>query len=359
VCSFCLETHAACNAAADAARTGSLVLVRDQGGFAHVAVPLRLGRQNLGTLLAGQVLNGYPEVLPLERVARDFGLSPQRVWSLARQQAPISRAHLTTIAELLLVLGQTFLQDRYGSFLERKWTGKAIDSNRELATLSATLTRKVVELDRSIVEKDILLREVHHRVNNNLQVVSSLLSLQIEREDTVVAARLRDAYDRIHSMSLVHEYIHRSTTLADLDFGEYVENLAEHLYESYCHDQQRIKLEIAAESMRLVIDQAIPCGLILNELISNAFKHAFCDGRDGLLEIVFRRVKDHEALLIVTDNGKGLPTTFDANSTKSMGMQVVMMLTRQMEATLEITQESGTRFALSWTAPDTLPALKM
>ncbi len=358
-CPFCLETQPLCRAAADAVRTGSVVLVRDRGGFAHAAVPLLLGEHYLGTLLAGQILDSYPEVLPLERVARDFSISPQRVWNLARQQAPMSHARLKVFAELLQVLGQTFLQDHYGSFLERTWTSKAIVLNRELATLNTTLARKIVELDQLIVEKEILLKEVHHRVKNNLQVVSGLLSLQMEEENPAVSARLRDAYDRIHSMSLVHEHIYRSTSLADLDLGEYVENLALHLYQSYCQDRQRIGLEVAAESMRLAIDQAIPCGLILNELISNALKHAFSDGRDGLLQIIFRTMADNQAVLIVADNGKGMPAGFAGAFAKSMGMQVVRMLTRQMEGTLEMTQDCGTRFVLSWQVTDRLPALKM
>ncbi|MBC8001473.1 MAG: PocR ligand-binding domain-containing protein, partial [Opitutaceae bacterium] len=121
-CLFCLETSPNCSAAADACRTQSLALVHDQAGFAHIAVPLTLGGRNLGTLLAGQILDRYPEPLPLQRVAREFGLSAQQLWHLARQQAPISRANLTVYGELLWTLGQTFLRDRYGAILERRLT---------------------------------------------------------------------------------------------------------------------------------------------------------------------------------------------------------------------------------------------
>jgi len=164
---------------------------------------------------------------------------------------------------------------------------------------------------------------------------------------------LRVAYERIHSLSLVHEHIYRSKTLADLDLGEYVESLATHLYQSYCPDRNRIRMEVKTEPMRIAIDQAIPCGLILNELISNALKHAFNDGRHGLLEIVFRTTADHGAELVVADDGTGIPAKFDLQSAKSMGMQVVAMLTRQMEACLEILRESGTRFVLSWSVLNT------
>lgn len=352
-CLFCLETRSVCSAIANAVRTNSLTLVSDDAGFAHTALPLMLGGKHVATLLAGQILGRYPEVLPLRRLAREFGLSAQQIWNLAGLQVPMSRAHLTVFGELLLVLGQTFLRDCYGAFLEKKWAERTVHSNSELAIANSRLTKKVAELDRSMIEKEILLKEVHHRVKNNLQVVSSLLSLQMDREgDSLTSVRLRDAYERIYSMSLVHEHIYRSTTLADLDLGEYVEGLGTHLYQSYCPDRSRIRLKITTESMRLAIDQAIPCGLILNELISNALKHAFNEGKEGLLEIGLRTMANRGAELIIADNGVGLPAGFDLNSTESMGMQVVAMLTLQMEGWLEISRESGTRFVLSWTAPE-------
>ena len=148
-CPFCLDAEGGCTAAEDARRTDSLVLVHDQGGFAHVASPLSLGDLHLGTLIAGQVFDRYPEPLPLERVARAFGLSAQQVWYLARQQIPISRAQLTIYGDLLRTLGQAFLQQRYSAILERRLAETTKKFNQELETLNAQLNRRVVELDFS------------------------------------------------------------------------------------------------------------------------------------------------------------------------------------------------------------------
>ncbi len=148
-CLFCLELDGRCAAAADAQRTDSLVLVHDQGGFAHVASPLSLGDWHLGTLLAGQVFDRYPEPLPLERVAREFGLSAQQVWRLARAQAPISRAQLTVYGDLLRTLGQAFLRQRYSAVLERRLAETNQKFTAELATINAQLNHRVVELDFS------------------------------------------------------------------------------------------------------------------------------------------------------------------------------------------------------------------
>ncbi|MDQ2946046.1 MAG: ATP-binding protein [Acidobacteriota bacterium] len=148
-CPFCLELDGRCTAAADAVRTDSLALAHDQGGFAHVASPLSLQGQHLGTLIAGQVFDRYPEPLPLERVARQFGLSQQQVWHLAREQAPISRAQLTVYGDLLCTLGQAFLRQRYSAVLERELAETTNRFNKELGALNAQLNRKVVELDFS------------------------------------------------------------------------------------------------------------------------------------------------------------------------------------------------------------------
>ena len=226
-----------------------------------------------------------------------------------------------------------------------------------LSELSSQLEGRVMErthsLRQSLLDKEILLKEVHHRVKNNLQVISSLLSLQLDAQgESSASASLRDAYERIHSISLVHEQIYQSDTLADLDFGEYVRNLATHLYQTYCTDLGRIELSLNTESMRLLIDQAVPCGLILNELISNALKHAFPGGRRGVLEVGFRKTGDRSVELTIADNGVGLPPGFTIQTAKSMGMQVVDMLTMQLSGTLVISHDKGTRFVLSWTVPD-------
>jgi chemotaxis family two-component system sensor kinase Cph1 len=216
--------------------------------------------------------------------------------------------------------------------------------------LERRVTERTQELRQLLTEKDMLLREVHHRVKNNLQVVTSLLSLQMGVDGE--SASLQAAYGRIHSMSLVHQQIYESETLADLDFGIYIQNLAKQVFDSYCVDPDRIEMILKVDSMLLLIDEAIPCGLILNELVSNALKYAFSDGRKGLLEISFRNTGNRGAELMVRDNGIGLPAGFNLASTTSMGMTVVKALASQLDAHLAISQEGGTQFVLSWKVPE-------
>jgi two-component sensor histidine kinase len=348
-CLFCLETSALCSAVAEATRTHAPTLRRDEAGFAHVALPLMLRDRQMGTLLAGQVFVQYPDTSALARVARLFGLSPQHIWNIARRQVPISEANLAVQGRMLWVMGQAFLQNRYGTILERYWLQKSETLNHELAAVNVTLTQQVAALDQSLMEKETLLLEIHHRVKNNLQVVSSLLSLQMGFQGpSDASSSLQDTYERIHSMSMVHEQIYQSDSLAALDFGEYIEQLAGHLYQSYCLDTSRVHMTVATEPVLLTISQAIPCGLILNELMSNALKHAFHNDREGTLEVILRRGSDHIVELTVADDGVGLPLHFDLQSPKSMGLEVVTLLTSQLEARLDVSRANGTRFVLTF-----------
>ena len=242
-----------------------------------------------------------------------------------------------------------------------KWFGTCtdIDDHKRLSDeLEARVVQRTSDLQQSLVEKTILLKEVHHRVKNNLQVVSSLLSLQIGcQTDSPALGELREASERIHSMSLVHEQLYQSESLSDLDFGTYVESLAHHLYESYCPDTRRIRLALQTEPVPLTIDQAIPCGLILNELVSNSLKHAFKHDRSGLLTIRFARADDNNVELMVQDDGVGLGADFDLESTSSMGVQVLRALTSQLRASMSISKEGGAGFTLRWPLPAGVPRL--
>jgi light-regulated signal transduction histidine kinase (bacteriophytochrome) len=245
------------------------------------------------------------------------------------------------------------LQRRVTNAILKRSNAKVAQLSEHSQELELKITERTQTLRQLLLEKETLLKEVHHRVKNNLQVVGSLLSLQIGIEGESPAAQsLRDAYGRIHSMSLVHKQIYESETLADLDFGAYIQHLSEQIFQSYCTDSSRIKMKIKTEPMLLMIDEAIPCGLILNELISNALKHAFRDGRNGLLEISFRNRENRYAELIVRDNGAGLPAGFQLESATSMGMEVVKALISQLGARLTISQEGGTQFVVSWHAPE-------
>ncbi len=211
--------------------------------------------------------------------------------------------------------------------------------------------RKLAEerLLASLREKEVLLKEVHHRVKNNLQVISSLLNLESQRvQDLQVLEAFRETQNRVRSMALVHERLYRSTDLARVDFGEYIRNLVASLISSYHTPAQGFSYEVNAEDAFLGVDVAIPCGLILTELVSNAFKHAFPAGKKGEILISFHRRGDGAYALRIKDNGVGLPPGLDIRNTGTLGLQLVHTLTRQLGGALELNLGEGNEFTLTF-----------
>jgi len=207
-------------------------------------------------------------------------------------------------------------------------------------------------LKASLLEKDVLLKEIHHRVKNNLQVVHSLLNLQSNQTtDAATLDVLRDSQNRVRSMALVHETLYRSPDLARVDFAEYASSLAAHLAQSYRIDSAAIQLSVqAASDVRLSIDIAIPCGLIINELVSNALKHAFPCGRTGTVTVRLAHTTAEEIAMTVADNGIGLPPDFDYTQTESLGLQLIGQLVRQIHGRLTVQRDSGTHFTIEFQA---------
>jgi PAS domain S-box-containing protein len=205
------------------------------------------------------------------------------------------------------------------------------------------------QLTASLREKEILLKEVHHRVKNNLQIVSSLLELQSDAlDDAALLAQFRDSQDRIRSMALVHETLYQSQELARLDLARYIHTLSAQLVQSYTIDPQRISVQIQVTQVVLDMDQAIPCGLILNELLSNAFKYAFPQNRTGEVHIELHANTAQQAALMVRDNGIGFPDEIDFRHTESLGLQLVTMLTEQLQGTITLERADGTTFTLTF-----------
>jgi PAS domain S-box-containing protein len=233
-----------------------------------------------------------------------------------------------------------------------KWVGTStdIDDHKRLnEDLEKRVEQRTQDLLQSLSEKETLLKEVHHRVKNNLQVICSLLALQIESSSGNLSnAPLQNAYDRVQSMALIHERLYQSPTLSDLDFGAYIEILAGQLLHAYCVDTELINLELSVEAVHFTIDQAIPCGLILNELISNSLKHAFRDGRRGVIRISFAHVSPERVRLTVADSGVGLPNTFALEAAPSLGLQIVRTLAGQLGANLQLVTGEGAHFAIEW-----------
>jgi PAS domain S-box-containing protein len=205
------------------------------------------------------------------------------------------------------------------------------------------------QLKSSIREKEVLLREIHHRVKNNLQVISSLLALQSRQEEsTDVVQALQDCERRVQTMALVHNKVYHSADLARIDFAEYLDEMVTGLIDAYRIDGSQIKLETGLESVVLGIDQAIPCAQVTSELVSNSIKHAFPDSRQGTLRVGLRLLDDRRAELVVSDDGVGLPEQIDADSPGSLGLWLVSALTRQLGGEISRDSSSGTTFTLTF-----------
>ena len=206
-----------------------------------------------------------------------------------------------------------------------------------------------VTLADSLQEKELLLKEVHHRVKNNMQVISSLLSIQAHGTgDEAYSTLLNESQQRIKSMALIHETLYQSKDLLKIDFQEYIETLTASLSRSYSVPGVSVHVVVNVENVALDLETAVPCGLIINELVSNALKHAFHEKvGTGIIDINFTSVGcDYD--LRIADNGSGLPEGFDPNDGQSMGMDIVSILTSQLEGTLEAQNDDGAVFAIKF-----------
>ena len=213
--------------------------------------------------------------------------------------------------------------------------------------------RKLAEvaLRESLREKEALLKEVHHRVKNNLQVVTSLLRLETGRNETpAVKSVLREMQGRIQTMALLHETLYRSGTLATVDLGAYLKQLATQSFRALTFEPRAIGLDLDLASVRVEMDQAIPCGLLVNELISNGLKHGFPNGRAGAIKVEFGPAGGSDQLRIcVSNTGVGLPEDFEARRVRSLGLQLVADLARQLRGTLEV--GAGPTFSVTFPSP--------
>lgn len=210
--------------------------------------------------------------------------------------------------------------------------------------------RKLTEerLAASLLEKEVLLKEVYHRVKNNLQTVSSVLSLQAASiKDPAVRDMFLENEHRIRSMALIHEKLYRSKTLAHIDFREYLDGLATSLFRSY-RVAGDVSLRVDVRDVSLDIDTSITCGLLLNELLSNALKHAFPEGKAGEIAITMHPVDEGRYALTFADDGVGLPSGFQIEESETLGMSLVNNLVRQLEGKMVITTGPGTRYVITF-----------
>lgn len=221
----------------------------------------------------------------------------------------------------------------------------AEEANKKLQQEISDRKKAEEKVKQSLREKEVLLKEVHHRVKNNLQVISSILSLQSSYvTDKRTIDLLKESQNRIKSMSFIHEILYQTRDFSNINFSEYIVNLAGNLLQSYSRTNN-IKMHQDVGNVFLNLDLAIPCGLIINELVSNALKYAFPDKNDGEISIVVKQSGDF-VNIDIGDNGTGLPQNIDYRNTESLGLQLVMTLVEQIEGDITLKGGKGTNFSI-------------
>ena len=204
-------------------------------------------------------------------------------------------------------------------------------------------------LRASVREKEVLIKEVHHRVKNNMQIISNILSLQSGSvKDPAARECLVECQNRIRSMALVHEKLYRSGNLSRIDFAEYLRSLSSALFHSCRVGADRVRLDFKASDVSLDVNTAIPCGLVANELIINALKHGFPAGRSGSLRIGLDALGGGRCRIVVADDGVGFPKDLDFRMTETLGLQLVTLLVDQLEGTIELDRTGGTAFTITF-----------
>ena len=222
---------------------------------------------------------------------------------------------------------------------------------RELkAVIEIAFVKKAVEkkLTASLKEKEVLLKEVHHRVKNNMQVISSMLSLQSQHiTDKASRAMFEESQNRVRSMALIHEKLYTSEDLAHIDIAEYIHSLTHQLITTYRTIASRVNMDITVTDIFLAITTAIPCGLIINELVTNALKHAFPHQQDGTITVSMTPSTKDSLILTVSDTGIGFSEGIDFRNTTTLGMQLVISLVEQLDGTITLDRNEGTTFTIT------------
>jgi PAS domain S-box-containing protein len=268
-----------------------------------------------------------------------YQLTPQE-WAEVHQELK-KQSFLTQEIEYITRKGNIF----WGNFAAKQIhvAGRVI----VLVRVTDISDRKhtIEQIQRSLEEKETLLKEIHHRVKNNLQIISSLLRMQSRRTDDQITSMLfQESQNRVQSMALIHEQLYQSPELSQIDFGDYIRSLTDNLFRCYGVSQRKIVLDIETNSIKLTLDIAIPCGLIINELVSNSLKYAFPEQKNGKITISLTKSPENQLTLIVQDTGIGIPQLLDWQNTDSLGLRIVKNLTRQIKGKIILEREQGTTF---------------
>jgi len=208
------------------------------------------------------------------------------------------------------------------------------------------------KLKSSLSEKEILLKEIHHRVKNNLQVIISLLNLQagyIHDEETLRA--MQEGQNRVRSMALVHEKFYQLDGISEIDFAEYIEKLCQYIFQTYPETARKVSLDVESDQIALDLDTAMPCGLLINEIVSNSLKYAFPNGQEGHILIKLKALPENKIQITVKDNGVGIADEHQLGNPSTLGLQLISALTSQLNGEVEMFSDNGTTFNITFTYP--------
>lgn len=225
-------------------------------------------------------------------------------------------------------------------------------ANRVIELQKQETEEKKIIIENSLVEKETLLKEIHHRVKNNLQIISSLLNLQANQtEDENLKRIMAEVKNRISSMALIHQKIYQSGNLSSIDFQAYIEQMVQSMETLFNSSKKQITYNINTNGIILDIDTSIPLGLIINELLTNIYKYAFAGQDTGVVTVVLQKKNTEEMELHISDNGKGLPPDFDLNSLNSLGLKLVKGLSNQLKGTIRFENNHGTHCFITFKNP--------
>lgn len=234
------------------------------------------------------------------------------------------------------------------------WTGSDLEIGEILASYCSEALQTVLgieKLKKSLEEKEILLQEVHHRVKNNLQVISSLIYLQHQKiGDTKVKKYLQTTENRVRAMAFIHEQLYQFKDFSRIEYAAYIRELIEYLYDSYKLDHAQVEIAMDIENLYLNLSTSIPLGLLINEIISNTFKYAFPDKRTGRIDITLKEQEDNHYLLEIADDGIGIPESVSLETTESLGMKLIEALVNQLEGEMELKRDKGTAYRVIFSA---------
>lgn len=308
-------------------------------GLWDAGASISVGGKHIANWLIGQVRNETQNEEQMRSYAREIGADENDYIKAFHEVPLMSEAQLKRIAKVLFAFANQLSDVAYQNVQQARFITERENAEKDL--------------EKSLHEKEVLLREIHHRVKNNMQIISSLLNLQSQHVDeTETMDVLKESQGRVRSMAMIHENLYQSPSLTRIDFKNYIEKLTSNIFYTYGVGNQDIEMIFDVEDVEMNIDTAIPCGLIINEVVTNSLKYAFppaneSSGIRGTIKIELKETGDYFKLEI-SDDGVGIPSNVNPKNTETLGLMLVNSLVKQMEGTLKIDVALGTRFTIDF-----------